>query len=65
MDTPLSPARAHTCRWAKLAPPPEVRELTDSVVWEKECVGDDEAPAKQLCFLVFLPDILDSKVGQL
>jgi hypothetical protein len=51
------------CRWAKLAPPPEVRELTDSVVWEKECVGDDETPAKQLCFLVFLPDILDSKVG--
>uniref|UniRef100_A0A7S0R2Q6 protein disulfide-isomerase n=1 Tax=Chlamydomonas leiostraca TaxID=1034604 RepID=A0A7S0R2Q6_9CHLO len=50
-------------RWSKLAPPPEVRELVDESVWEKECTGEDGAGARQLCFVAFLPDILDSQAA--
>ena len=48
----------------RAAPPPEVVELVDDHVFEKNCVGDgDDVAAKQLCFIVFLPDILDSKAS--
>ncbi|KAL6763389.1 thioredoxin-like protein [Haematococcus lacustris] len=52
-------------QWAQQAPPPEVRQLVDQSVWEQECVGGGAAgaPAKQLCFIAFLPDILDSKAA--
>jgi len=47
-----------------MAPPPEVHELTSPAVWEKECLGDGGSSApKQLCFVAFLPDILDSKAA--
>lgn len=43
---------------------PQVRELTDNNIFTDECVGDgSETPAKQLCFVAFLPDILDSKAS--
>mmetsp|Transcript_11091 Transcript_11091/g.23921 ORF Transcript_11091/g.23921 Transcript_11091/m.23921 type:complete len:457 (+) Transcript_11091:59-1429(+) len=49
-------------KWSSVAPPPEVRELLDEHVFEKECLGDKAAgkSPKQLCFVAFLPDILDS-----
>ena len=53
----------HARSWSKLAPPPEVRELVDESVWEKECTGEDGAGARQLCFVAFLPDILDSQAA--
>ncbi|KAG1665201.1 hypothetical protein FOA52_002602 [Chlamydomonas sp. UWO 241] len=47
--------------WSKMAPPPEVKEIVDDHVFETMCTGDgDEVAAKQLCFIVFLPDLLDS-----
>lgn len=47
-----------------MAPPPEVHELTSPSVWEKECMGNGGSTApKQLCFVAFLPDILDSKAA--
>lgn len=50
--------------WSKQAPAPEVKELVDEHVWESECVGEEGgAGARQLCFLAFLPDILDSKAS--
>lgn len=51
--------------WSKASPAPEVRELIDEHVFEKECIGDkaEGTPAKQLCFIAFLPDILDSKAS--
>lgn len=49
-------------KWSRAQPPPEVRELTDSAVWEDHCTGDGkDTPAKQLCLVAFLPHILDSK----
>ena len=49
-------------KWSRAQPPPEVRELTDSTVWEDHCTGDGtETQAKQLCLVAFLPHILDSK----
>lgn len=37
-------------------------ELTSQDIFEIECTGGiDEGAAKKLCFLAFLPDILDSK----
>jgi protein disulfide-isomerase A6 len=53
-----------TEHWAKSAPPPEVKELVDDHVFEQQCTGyGDEVAAKQLCFIAFLPDILDSKAS--
>ncbi len=52
-----------TSNGAKATPPPEVKELIDDHVFEQHCLGsEDEVAAKQLCFIAFLPDILDSKV---
>lgn len=56
-------------RWAKAAPPPEVRELVDAEVWSEHCTGVQadkdlglaSVPAKKLCIVAFLPNILDSK----
>lgn len=49
-------------KWSRAQPPPEVRELTDPMVWEDQCTGDGkETQAKQLCIVAFLPHILDSK----
>ena len=39
----------------------QAKQLVDQHIFEKECIGDGEARAKKLCFLAFLPDILDSK----
>eukprot|EP01023_Acetabularia_acetabulum_P004805 TRINITY_DN12033_c0_g1_i1.p1 TRINITY_DN12033_c0_g1~~TRINITY_DN12033_c0_g1_i1.p1 ORF type:complete len:466 (+),score=101.85 TRINITY_DN12033_c0_g1_i1:119-1516(+) len=55
-------------RWTKLAPPPEVYELTSQESFEDECIGHagdedlelEEVQAKQLCFLAFLPNIIDT-----
>eukprot|EP00200_Dunaliella_tertiolecta_P006573 CAMPEP_0202346832 /NCGR_PEP_ID=MMETSP1126-20121109/5451_1 /ASSEMBLY_ACC=CAM_ASM_000457 /TAXON_ID=3047 /ORGANISM="Dunaliella tertiolecta, Strain CCMP1320" /LENGTH=437 /DNA_ID=CAMNT_0048938291 /DNA_START=34 /DNA_END=1347 /DNA_ORIENTATION=- len=52
-----------TNKWSRLAPAPEVHELSGPDVWEKECMGSDGEAPKQLCFLAFLPDILDSKAA--
>lgn len=41
----------------------QAKELVDQHVFEKECVGDDEEPAKKLCLLAFLPNILDTKAA--
>jgi len=41
----------------------QAKQLVDQHIFEKECVGDEEGPAKKLCFLAFLPDILDSKAA--
>ncbi len=41
----------------------QAKQLVDQHVFEKECTGDEEGPAKKLCFLAFLPDILDSKAA--
>ena len=41
----------------------QAKQLVDQHIFEKECIGDGEAPAKKLCFLAFLPDILDSKAA--
>ena len=51
-----------TTKWSKMAPPPEVVELTETFVLEKHCTGsDDDHVPKQLCLIVFLPHILDSR----
>lgn len=49
-------------QWATSAPPPEVKELTEQFVLDQQCLGDDDAgkKPKQLCFVTFLPNILDS-----
>jgi protein disulfide-isomerase A6 len=39
----------------------QVVELTDDAVFAQHCKGGGGADAKQLCFVAFLPDILDSK----
>ena len=41
----------------------QAKQLVDQHIFEKDCIGDGEAPAKKLCFLAFLPDILDSKAA--
>jgi protein disulfide-isomerase A6 len=38
---------------------PQVKELTGAAVFEKECTK----AGRQLCFLAFLPDILDTKAS--
>ena len=38
----------------------QVKELTSEDVFEQQCKGSGSAAAKQLCFVAFLPDILDS-----
>jgi len=48
-------------KWSTMAPPPEIKELTESFIFEKHCVGSDELSPKQLCLIVFLPHILDSQ----
>lgn len=48
-------------KWSSQAPPPEVKELTEPFILEKYCTGSDDLPSKQLCFIVFLPHILDSR----
>eukprot|EP00883_Tetradesmus_obliquus_P011814 jgi/Sobl393_1/4620/SZX79247.1 len=54
--------------WSVNAKPREVRELHDEAVFETECLGvsdpgmEKTAPA-QLCFIGFLPNILDSKAA--
>eukprot|EP00877_Chromochloris_zofingiensis_P007928 jgi/Chrzof1/3389/Cz12g23180.t1_PDI4 len=55
-------------RWSEDQPAPEVRELVDQAIWETECIGFNEpglekAKSKTLCFLAFLPNILDSKAA--
>lgn len=52
-------------KWATSAPPPEVKELTEQFVLDQQCLGDEDTgkKAKQLCFVTFLPDILDSKAN--
>ena len=48
-------------KWGKHATPPEVTEIVDQAVFEKQCVGDGAKVApKRTCFIAFLPDILDS-----
>jgi protein disulfide-isomerase A6 len=44
----------------------QVRELNDQAVMDVECLGTNDpglekAQPTQLCFIAFLPDILDSK----
>jgi protein disulfide-isomerase A6 len=44
----------------------QVRELNDQAVMDVECLGTNDpglekAQPAQLCFIAFLPDILDSK----
>jgi hypothetical protein len=42
----------------------QAKQLVDQHTFEKECIGDDEgAAAKRLCFLAFIPGILDSKAA--
>ena len=56
-------------KWARAQPPPEVRELTDDVVWTEHCIGHagnsdlglKEKRAAQLCLIAFVPNILDTK----
>eukprot|EP00884_Botryococcus_braunii_P009878 jgi/Botrbrau1/18892/Bobra.177_2s0050.1 len=49
-------------QWASNQPPPEPVELTSHDIFEIECTGGvDESAAKKLCFIAFLPDILDTK----
>eukprot|EP00210_Caulerpa_lentillifera_P007336 g7012.t1 len=48
-------------KWSKFAPAPEVKELTEEFVFEKHCLGSESHATKQLCLIVFLPHILDSK----
>jgi len=52
--------------WEVNAKPREVRELIDEAVMDVECLGMNDpglekADPAQLCFIAFLPDILDSK----
>lgn len=50
-------------KWSTMSPPPEVKELTESFLLEKHCTGGDGFAPKQLCLIVFLPHILDSKAA--
>lgn len=54
-----------TTQWEVQTPAPPVRQLTSQAVFEEHCVGrtaDEEGiAAKDLCFVAFLPHILDSK----
>ena len=53
-------------RHAEHGPAPEVRELTDAAVLESACLGGggEEGSSgggpRQLCFVAFLPDVLDT-----
>eukprot|EP00775_Hariotina_reticulata_P009043 gene9043-9214_t len=52
--------------FAEVAPPKEVRELYDQAVFESECLGLgdpglEKVDPAQLCYIAFLPNILDSK----
>lgn len=38
-------------------------ELVSQDVFNKHCVGETDADAKQLCIIAFLPSILDSKAS--
>ncbi len=42
-----------------MAPPPEVKELVSVSVWDSACVNSGAS----ICFLAFLPNILDSKAS--
>ena len=46
-----------TNEWSNSRPPPEVRELTSRAVMDEECLGHT------LCFVAFLPHILDSRAS--
>ena len=35
----------------------------DQHIFEKECIGVEEEPAKKLCLIAFLPNILDTKAA--
>lgn len=50
-------------QWGKTAPPPEVHELVSPEIFQEHCTGDSDESAKQLCFIAFLPDILDTKAS--
>jgi protein disulfide-isomerase A6 len=41
----------------------QVMELTSEAAFKQHCKGDGPHDAKQLCFVVFLPSILDSKAA--
>ena len=35
----------------------------DQHVFEKECTGNEDEPAKKLCLVAFMPNILDTKAA--
>ena len=41
----------------------QAKHLVDQHAFESECTGNDERPAQKLCFIAFLPHILDSKAA--
>lgn len=41
----------------------QARELLDQHVFEEHCSGNEDKAAQKLCFIAFLPDILDSKAA--
>eukprot|EP00803_Ostreobium_quekettii_P001149 evm.model.scf_354.2 EVM.evm.TU.scf_354.2 scf_354:3633-5375(-) len=51
-------------KWNAMAPAPEVHELVDQYVFDENCLGDSNSgkSGKQVCFLAFLPNVLDSGV---
>ncbi len=40
-----------------------MRELTGQDVFDSECLGSEGKGGKQLCFIVFLPNLMDSKAS--
>lgn len=51
-------------KWSVMAPPPEVRELVSQQLFEEECLGTAEgSQPKRVCFIVFLPDLLDTQAA--
>eukprot|EP00879_Flechtneria_rotunda_P008753 GHRR01009167.1.p1 GENE.GHRR01009167.1~~GHRR01009167.1.p1 ORF type:complete len:415 (+),score=150.40 GHRR01009167.1:625-1869(+) len=54
--------------WSANAKPREVRELNDQAVFETECLGVNDpglekAKPAQLCYIAFLPNIIDSQAA--
>lgn len=41
----------------------QVHELVSPAVFREHCTGDSDETAKQLCFIAYLPDILDTKAS--
>lgn len=41
----------------------QIYELVSPDVFRAHCTGESEEAAKQLCFIAFLPDILDTKAA--